>query len=627
MRRAWIMAACGLIAAATTALAASAPPRPDIDLDQGWDARSINDWATANQGSRLLPLAWFKGLEQPDGPGLFLDPAYMATFRYLPGPDGLPLGFTVDGQNDSLFVDTQRRWEPQQGAHTPWVGMTCAACHTNDIRYGPHTMRVYGGATLADFQAFLAAFNNALRITNADDAKFARFAARVLGPNPGEEASARLRAELRKTVVYQAGLARMNATNAVYGYGRLDAIGHIDNKIAYIVAPAAKGNPPDAPVSYPFLWNVPQHSRVEWNGSVKAIRFSTLRPMDFGAVGRNVGEVIGVFGEVVAPHDSRSKQFVSTVHVQNLVALEQQLGALRPPRWPRELLPVDPVLAGEGKVLFQQQCQSCHVDLARDDLKTRTGPDKGPLERMSVLAPAGGSPAIGTDPWMACNAALARVGTGMLAGRPISGKGPRFDAEAPVSDVLTHVVKGVMRTDTPALAAATARSALGLPIHPRAYASGGGARAGDGQAVDPFAERRARCEAAMRGGKLATLAYKARPLTGVWATGPFLHNGSVPTLYDLLLPPEQRPKSFYLGSRELDPVRVGFVTAPSAENDFVFRVVGDNGRPIEGNSNGGHDYDNASLTERQRMALVAYLKIIGERENVPGAAVRRAGLS
>jgi len=116
--------------------------------------------------------------------------------------------------------------------------------------------------------------------------------------------------------------------------------------------------------------------------------------------------------------------------------------------------------------------------------------------------------------------------------------------------------------------------------------------------------------AAATGG--ANLAYKARPLVGVWATAPYLHNGSVPTLYDLLLPAEKRPASFPLGTREFDPKHVGFSIAPSRQNDFTFRAVGMDGRAVPGNSNQGHDFDNASLTEHQRLALVEYLKVIGE---------------
>jgi hypothetical protein len=106
----------------------------------------------------------------------------------------------------------------------------------------------------------------------------------------------------------------------------------------------------------------------------------------------------------------------------------------------------------------------------------------------------------------------------------------------------------------------------------------------------------------------AIAGYKPRPLEGVWATPPFLHNGSVPTLYDLLLPPDQRPQTFYLGSREFDPEKVGYLTAQSADNSFAYRTRDEAGRFIDGNSNAGHDYGNASLSEAERRALVEYMK-------------------
>ena len=64
-------------------------------------------------------------------------------------------------------------------------------------------------------------------------------------------------------------------------------------------------------------------------------------------------------------------------------------------------------------------------------------------------------------------------------------------------------------------------------------------------------------------GNFNVRSYKARPLDGIWATAPFLHNGSVPSLWELLQPPERRVKTFYVGSRELDPVHVGFDPASS----------------------------------------------------------------
>ena len=96
--------------------------------------------------------------------------------------------------------------------------------------------------------------------------------------------------------------------------------------------------------------------------------------------------------------------------------------------------------------------------------------------------------------------------------------------------------------------------------------------------------------------------YAARPLYGIWAAAPYLHNGSVPTLYHLLLPPDQRPKTFALGAREYDPVKLGFVvdTACSAQDCLVDTSE-------TGNGNAGHLW-GTDLAESDRMALLEYLK-------------------
>ncbi len=99
------------------------------------------------------------------------------------------------------------------------------------------------------------------------------------------------------------------------------------------------------------------------------------------------------------------------------------------------------------------------------------------------------------------------------------------------------------------------------------------------------------------------LGYIARPLNGIWATAPYLHNGSVPSLYDLLLPQEQRPATFYTGSHEFDPSRVGYLTAPGPDNAFLFDTH------LEGNSNAGHDFAR-EYDESQRLALLEYLKTL-----------------
>ena len=107
-------------------------------------------------------------------------------------------------------------------------------------------------------------------------------------------------------------------------------------------------------------------------------------------------------------------------------------------------------------------------------------------------------------------------------------------------------------------------------------------------------------------------AYKSRPLHGVWATPPFLHNGSIPTIYDLLSPLNERPSTFYVGNREYNPKKLGYETA-YAEGSFHHDTS------IEGNRNTGHLFTDTDargrigkrLTEKQKMALIEYIKIMG----------------
>ncbi len=103
----------------------------------------------------------------------------------------------------------------------------------------------------------------------------------------------------------------------------------------------------------------------------------------------------------------------------------------------------------------------------------------------------------------------------------------------------------------------------------------------------------------------ATAQYLARPLKGAWATAPFLHNGSVPTIFDLLHP-DQRPARFATGNREFDPVKIGYRSdlATTGPNIWIY----DTTQP--GNSNIGHSGDafGTTLPEDQKAALLEYMK-------------------
>ena len=99
--------------------------------------------------------------------------------------------------------------------------------------------------------------------------------------------------------------------------------------------------------------------------------------------------------------------------------------------------------------------------------------------------------------------------------------------------------------------------------------------------------------------------YCSPPLDGIWMRAPYLHNGSVPTLLDLLQPVERRTKVFYAGYDVYDPINVGFVTqGAQAERHGWKHDVN-----VRGEGNQGHNY-GTGLNDPEKIALVEYLKTL-----------------
>ena len=102
----------------------------------------------------------------------------------------------------------------------------------------------------------------------------------------------------------------------------------------------------------------------------------------------------------------------------------------------------------------------------------------------------------------------------------------------------------------------------------------------------------------------------------MWATAPYFHNGSAPTVYHVLNSPA-RPKvftrSYRTGADDYDPLRLGWaVTVPerppgAGASGFERRKVYDTTQP--GRGNGGHTFGDP-LTEAERMAVIEYLKTL-----------------
>jgi cytochrome c5 len=523
-------------------------PVPDttgrvINLAQNWSEQQQQWFWFTSQGSRLLPYDWYLALEQAGSNELFRSDAHMDRLRFLlekpsaANPDGLPVGFAKDT-------------DAQGGA---WVGLTCSACHTGQVNYKGTMMRIDGAPTLADHFRFSDELVAALQATAADDAKFERFARKVLGQGSTPESAQKLREELRGTVDALGTRQRVDRPEHPYGYARLDAFGAIFNQVlgADINVPE-NYLPANAPVSFPFLWDTPQSDLVQWNGS------APNGEAGFGPLARNVGEILGVFGTVSIQPGNGLKGYPSSARVVSLGELEKSLDDLWSPQWPAEVLPaIDAAKAAQGQAIYQQQCAKCHALIDRTSPKRRI---------TAVMTPV---TELGTDPTMADNFVNRTGKTGLLQGHKVLlVAGQTFGEEATGFEILEN-------------------AAIGTILGQKAHAIEAGLE-------DYLKVRSART--------FDPRSYKARPLNGIWATAPYLHNGSVPNLWQLLQPADKRVKEFYVGSREVDPVNVGLDTAPYP-GGFKFDTT------LPSNSNAGHTY-GTTLTDDQKWALIEYIKTL-----------------
>lgn len=514
-----------------------------ISLAQNWTVDQQQWFWFAPQGSRLMPYEWFLALEQTGSEEPFRSDAHMDQLGYLleepsqANPDGLPVGFAKD-------TDAKTR--------QAWMGFTCAACHTNQVDYKGTSMRIDGGPTQADAFRLFDEVAAAMKATATDDAKFDRFARKVLGQDYNPGSAQTLRTDLGNAA--DVLLARQGHDKPPHPYGpaRLDAFGAIFNQVlgADLGVPE-NYMPSNAPVSYPFLWDTPQSDLVQWNGSAP-----NKGPV--GPLARNVGEVLGVYGQVKVTPGSGLAGYPSSVRVAELGKLEETLDDLWSPLWPEEVLPaIDKAKASHGQTVYQQQCAGCHALIDRTD----------PNRRITAVMKAVDE--VKTDPTMADNFVNRMGKTGPLKGHKVKVLlGQTFGDEATGFDILENVVVGTI---------------LGHKLE-------------DAEAV---LEERMKVQAAAT---FEPRSYKARPLNGIWATAPYLHNGSVPNLWQLLQPEGQRVKTFYVGNRELDPVNVGFDTAPF-EGGFQFDTT------LPANSNAGHAY-GTQLSDEDKWALVEYLKTL-----------------
>ena len=530
-----------------------------IYLDQGWSQADREMYYQISQGAKIISYDIFLNLEVAGSQELFRSDANSERYGLIPqaanprtNPDALAVGLTKT-------VVTEGRWKGEA------IGMNCAVCHTAQLTYQGKRIRIDGGvANTFDFMSYDSALDDALQATLTDPAKFDRLAARL-----GASSSV-ANSELRKRFTRDADRVHQYRTRVLvapipWGPSRLDAIAMIvDRLVASTPGIPQNWSTPLAPTKPPFVWNSPQGTWTQWRG------------VQQDPISRNMTETMGVF----MPMDLTSKTpqeglFDSNAEILNLQKIENSLQRLAPPKWPEEVLgKIDRKKALEGKALFVEICAGCHNAWPY----TWTEPNKYGKRFVRVgLIP---QTLVGTDPGQFQDLRPYAI-TAQLSGYLPP---PYKDKDMIPTGILYGLVDGAITEK--ALAQLKLTEAQTLDLH--------------GYREFPL--------------PLPPVAvYKAGPRDGVWATPPFLHNGSVPNLYEMLLPAKERTKKFYIG-REFDPVKVGLDTSGKS-GTFLFDTS------LPGNSNAGHSFENGPrgngvigplFTEEQRWAIVEYLKSIPE---------------
>ena len=366
------------------------------------------------------------------------------------------------------------------------------------------------------------------------------------------------------------------------GPGRADAFGRIANATFGDAISPANYRVANAPVDYPQLWDMWTFDWVQWNGSAQ-------QPM-----ARNIGEALGV-GATLNFFDTNGQplqgtaRYASSVRLRDLFTLEETLKKLRPPTWPEDVFgKVDMPLASRGRALFAENCAYCHAP----DPKTPQdsfAPARDPEWRMRVVPTS----IVGTDPTTADNIADHRFDISKLGWTK---------AELSKLDVRLYGAK-LDDIDMRSISSAKALAYVTAYVENRAYQDAGITQPERGN-MDGFN---------LPIGVQEKRGYKARPLDGIWATPPFLHNGSVPTLFQLLSPVSERQTEFWVGNFEFNPKQIGY-QSEKFTGGFHFDTQ------VTGNSNRGHEFRagcredgviGRALQPEERWALIEYLKVLG----------------
>ena len=513
-----------------------------------------------SEGGEVIPLAILQVLERArtpqDPPGNGVVPFVQNLERYGliadevsdQNPFGLPVGMTVARSRLTNRLV---------------VGFNCTTCHVGELWQNGRRVRIDGGPNMIRLNDVFGDLKDELGATVKDTGRRERFlinVARQRRDNDVKMPSTRTLGErvddigtdidlAKATLSYIEAMPTLKEMATVAnGYGRVDAFGVARNLL--FGANPKNLRPHNAPVSFPHIWGIETTAWLQWGANMNSV------------MERNIGQSLGVG----AVYDL--KTFATTSRLDNLNTLEHLMYRITPPAWPADVFgPIDQARADRGRPVYERACSNCH------DKPFEITPSG--LVVYQLFSPK----QTGVSPLVAQNFDQTVL---------VDGKEMRFaDASFPVLEGLKKQYYAANNISEATQAEWENRARRPAPQWaPRVRST----LADSEQYPDS------------RGGRV----YPAKPLAGIWATAPYLDNGSVANMWDLLTLPDKRPKTFALGSREYDIERLGYRTTPDTAAPaptWEFKTSN------ASNSNAGHVY-GTNLSDEDKRDLIEFLKVL-----------------
>jgi len=565
-----------------------------------------------HEGSELFPVVWVLYMESPKTGRPFLE--NLDRFGLISDPDGPLFEGTQVHMPVGIAVSEREGTEALRALGlSKMIGVNCAACHVGQIENNGKALRIDGGPNMFDIVGFLNEIKDSAVVTYTNPTKlWAYLKARAKGRSAlpeaavlntskeydalkqgseGEKevaqnleriatnrdvdqtevdrikkdekqpAAARLTLgdiaeEIRLMKSYVTLLKNFSAVQdpvTTAGFGRADAFG----TARALLFGKENALPLSGPSSFPFIWNMQKTAWFHWPSNTNSV------------LQRNIGQALGL-GASFVPETGES-----TIDFYTLFRMEQLAYKTSPPKWPPDILGEidqqkadrgEKIYRGEGEYAGTGNCTRCHDS-------GKPYPDDPSLTNFT-LVPLN---VVGTDDNEAKNWAVPVSIPGKLLGQSKPTVTMEFGAAQQI------FIDRIQRSGMERLK----KERPGLDTSAIAWESGRKARPA--------------WRIAYANQQTKELGYPAKPLSGIWATAPYLHNGSVPTLADMLAPPAQRPQAFLLGTRQYDPKKLGYRTD---QPGFTYNTT------KKGNSNMGHPF-GTTLKPEEKEDLLEFLKRLG----------------